>query len=108
MAATNIATKLNQSKYDKRFLSIENTKKENYLNQLIDVVEMKLQESELNDIVDREAVEQDSYKEAIINSSYQELDIIDSLFIKTNFVDEISANLIMDEIKKMYKNLSMK
>lgn len=100
-------TALNPAKNINTYLFIqdENERKEEFLNQRIEKLETEIKELDLNARQKRETA---LISTLALNSYYKDLAAIDELFIKADYLDPISANLLMDEIGERIENLNEK
>lgn len=87
------------------FIQDENEKKEKFLNKRIEQLETDIKELDLSA---RKKRENAIISSLALNSYYKDLAYIDELFIKADYLDPISANLLMDEIGEKIEQLNEK
>lgn len=83
----------------------ENQKKEEFLNNKLKTIESALKALEIESFSKYPGFENSKLRFLFNKRYYNKLNVIDDLFIKADYLDPKSANLIMDEIDDMITSL---
>ena len=78
----------------------QNESREADLTQRLVLVEQKMKETELTIMDDFNIPDSATLGSIVLGRFYRELEIIDELFIKSEYQDEITKNIIYDEIEE--------
>ena len=76
----------------------ENKKKEEYINRKIENIERDIKELEVDYITKLNIPNKSKLEHLFLRRFYNELEEIDNLFVKVDYLDPKSANLLMDDI----------